>query len=381
MPTRVLIIGGGVAGLTLAHGLKKAGIAVHVFERNANLDICARPFAMRVTQDGKIALRSVLSEELYDQLVQSSAEVGRESLTTEGPASVLPAVDRTVLRKLLLTNLKGNLSFGKELINYTIAAGGDVTVHFKDGSEETGSVLIGADGWNSAVRSQYLPHRNLLDTDGRLIWGKTQMSPQLRERLSTDLENGVPDHINNGSTTLIVLPIIFDKSDSHVPKDYAYWILCANKSDTKLSTENFNSLTHHEAADVALELIKVFNAPNDIAKLKLSVVELQDRSQTIPHVLASADPEWYTKSWEPSVVTLIGDAIHPLGMGAGGGAALKDVQTLLRLFQEEGISTGSIGKYENIMKEHVKPLLAMAFGKGKVLFGQPPAEQSLALSL
>lgn len=30
---RVLIIGGGIGGLTLAHGLLKAGIAVQVFEQ------------------------------------------------------------------------------------------------------------------------------------------------------------------------------------------------------------------------------------------------------------------------------------------------------------------------------------------------------------
>jgi 2-polyprenyl-6-methoxyphenol hydroxylase-like FAD-dependent oxidoreductase len=33
-PLKVLIIGGGTGGLCLAHGLRKAGVAVKVFERD-----------------------------------------------------------------------------------------------------------------------------------------------------------------------------------------------------------------------------------------------------------------------------------------------------------------------------------------------------------
>lgn len=359
-----------MAGLSLAHGLQKAGIPVHVFERDPTIERSARPYAMRVTQDVKESLKSILSPEMYNQLVQSSAEVGRDSLHQDGGATVLPAVDRTVLRKLLLSTLEGNVSFEKELVHYTMTNDG-VTVHFKDGSCERGTILVGADGTQSPVRSQYLPDLQLLDTEGRLIWGKSPMSDELRQQLVSDLKNGVPDHISNESTTLIVLPIVFDKTNPLAPEDYVSWILCTNKSNTILSDYEFSSMPQNEAARLSIELTGALDLSNNSARLKAAILEIQDPRHTTTYVLASALLEWYLEPWEASRVTLVGDAIHPLGMGAGGGAALKDVKTLLRLFMEQGVNKDSIRKYENSMRERVKPLLRMAAARGHMLFNQP----------
>ncbi len=46
---RVMIIGGGIGGLCLAHGLQKAGINVTVFERQVKPDI--RPGASTKTKE------------------------------------------------------------------------------------------------------------------------------------------------------------------------------------------------------------------------------------------------------------------------------------------------------------------------------------------
>jgi 2-polyprenyl-6-methoxyphenol hydroxylase-like FAD-dependent oxidoreductase len=61
--------------------------------------------------------------------------------------------DRNVLRKMLVTNL--DVQYGKYLTGYKMEDGG-VTAEFKDDTNARGTILVGADGSNSIIRSQLL---------------------------------------------------------------------------------------------------------------------------------------------------------------------------------------------------------------------------------
>ena len=50
------------------------------------------------------------------------------------------------------------IRFSAEFQRYSIAADGMLTTYFAEGSTATADALIGADGANSRVRTQYLPH-------------------------------------------------------------------------------------------------------------------------------------------------------------------------------------------------------------------------------
>jgi 2-polyprenyl-6-methoxyphenol hydroxylase-like FAD-dependent oxidoreductase len=65
-----------------------------------------------------------------------------------------------------------------------------VTAHFADGSSARGDILVGADGVNSRVRQQYLPHAPRLDTGGTGIQGKVWLTGALRARLPARLQDG-----------------------------------------------------------------------------------------------------------------------------------------------------------------------------------------------
>ena len=64
------------------------------------------------------------------------------------------SADRLALRRILMKHL--DVQYGKRLKSFVQSEDG-VTVHFADGTTAHGTMLVGADGANSAVRSQLLP--------------------------------------------------------------------------------------------------------------------------------------------------------------------------------------------------------------------------------
>jgi 2-polyprenyl-6-methoxyphenol hydroxylase-like FAD-dependent oxidoreductase len=71
---------------------------------------------------------------------------------------------RATLREVLLEGLDDTVNFGKEFTRYERTANGKVTAFFKDGTTAVGDVLVGADGTDSKIREQYLPHAQIVDT-------------------------------------------------------------------------------------------------------------------------------------------------------------------------------------------------------------------------
>ncbi|KAL2394135.1 FAD-dependent monooxygenase phnB [Exophiala dermatitidis] len=162
-PLRVIVIGAGLSGLAIAQGLKKNGIEYVVVDketsprdRNWGVTIAwSHPF-----------LAQLLPEELFSRLTEcqpdphlDSKEAGFESVIIRdgqtGATMVqppFPGVRRLNLqktRKLWSQNV--NVKFGKSISEIEITDQ-SVVAHFPDGTAETGTVLVGADGGGSWVR-------------------------------------------------------------------------------------------------------------------------------------------------------------------------------------------------------------------------------------
>jgi 2-polyprenyl-6-methoxyphenol hydroxylase-like FAD-dependent oxidoreductase len=63
---QVLIAGGGVGGLGLAQGLRRAGIEVTVFERDPAIAVGQQGYRIHLNADGDAALRRCLPSGLFD---------------------------------------------------------------------------------------------------------------------------------------------------------------------------------------------------------------------------------------------------------------------------------------------------------------------------
>ncbi|MFD9948991.1 FAD-dependent oxidoreductase [Nonomuraea sp. NPDC059023] len=187
-PLRVVIVGGGIGGLCLAQGLHAAGIDVTVYERDAAPDARVQGYRLNIEPVGSRALHDCLPAPLWHILVATAGDPGsgmgvfterirllmREDTppAERDPAEQTHAVSRITLRRLLLAGLDDIVHFGKEFTGYRHNAYGTVTALFADDTTAIGDLLVGADGANSRVRRQLLPHARRSPAPGVGIGGK-----------------------------------------------------------------------------------------------------------------------------------------------------------------------------------------------------------------
>src|SRR6266567_7669013 len=74
---RVLVIGGGLGGLCLAQGLRKAGVDVAVYERDAGLVVRKQGHRVHIDSRGELALRECLPSSLYDLFLATRGQPSR----------------------------------------------------------------------------------------------------------------------------------------------------------------------------------------------------------------------------------------------------------------------------------------------------------------
>lgn len=157
---RVLVVGAGVAGISLARGLLRDGHDVIVFEQRPDLQ--AGGGAVTIWSNGATVLGQLgvdmagAGQSL--SAVQVTTSTGRALATLDMTAMArgLGAPVRMVPRRVLLERLLDD--FPAERIRCNARAvgvsgtDGEVRVDFDDGSSVRGDLLIGADGLHSMVR-------------------------------------------------------------------------------------------------------------------------------------------------------------------------------------------------------------------------------------
>ena len=157
------VIGAGLGGLTLAQGLRRAGIDVVVVERDEER---GRPqgISLHVDDRGMAALRECLPPG-HRAMAEATLggprdrsllldEVDGELRTRPGGRRPGRQTSRRLLRAVLLTGLEDVVRFGTAFTGFERRVGGGVRALFSDGSTACSDVLVGADGIGSAARSR-----------------------------------------------------------------------------------------------------------------------------------------------------------------------------------------------------------------------------------
>jgi 2-polyprenyl-6-methoxyphenol hydroxylase-like FAD-dependent oxidoreductase len=223
-PLHVIIIGGGIGGLTLAQGLKKSGVNVAVYERDRTMTDRVQGYRVHINPAGSLALHECLPPELFETLARTCGKPSRGiRFVTERMKVLISfdminlpqgvngdhiALDRSVsritLREVLLAGLDDVVRFGKTFERYEELPTGRVLAHFGDGTSAEGDVLVAADGGGSRVRRQFLPHAERVDTGIIGIAGKVFLDGGNRDRIAPELRNGMTLASGQGGHCLFV---------------------------------------------------------------------------------------------------------------------------------------------------------------------------------
>lgn len=192
---RAAVVGGSIGGLFAAVALRRAGWEVRVFER-VGVELAGRGAGI-VTHDaliGALAGLGLSTEDLGVRVVDRVA-IDRAGAEVERVAypQIVTSWDR-IHQLLRATMPEGTYLTGKVLFRYR-DTGAAVHLEFEDGTTETADVLIGADGFRSAVRAQMLPEVQPVFS-GYVVWravtGEAELPADVHASLFADFGFYVP---------------------------------------------------------------------------------------------------------------------------------------------------------------------------------------------
>ncbi|MFI7705883.1 FAD-dependent oxidoreductase [Nonomuraea sp. NPDC049480] len=368
----IAIIGGGIGGLCLAQGLRKAGRDVTVYERDRTPADRLQGYRVHIDPHGARALHDCLPEHLWRSFLDTTGRGGQDfGFLTErldllalietpeagDPADDHHSVSRITLRQVLLAGMDEVVRFGKTYERYERLPGGRVRLHFADGTSETADVAVAADGGNSRVRRQYLPHAERVDTRITTVAGKFPLTGETRKLLAPRLVEGPNNVIPPKGIGLFCAP--HDLSDVVLPDagigateqegalmdNAGSYILWAVGAAAGRFPSDVSEMSGDQLKEAVARMIRSWH-PDLRRMIDLShpdTVSLLPIRTSIP-----------IGPWPATNITLLGDAIHSMTpmRGIGANTALRDARLLCRALTSGGDPIEAIAGYEAEMREY-----------------------------
>jgi 2-polyprenyl-6-methoxyphenol hydroxylase-like FAD-dependent oxidoreductase len=336
-PRKIVVVGAGVGGLTAAAGLSKAGFEVEVYERAKEL----RPAgtALSLMSNALTALDTLGIKPDFDgravvfDTLHFRTRLGRpiRALTFGGIARRLGqpnlAIHRASLQQALLEQAGDcKIVLGSTATGYT-RDGDEVVVSFQDGREVRADVVIGADGFNSAIRRGVAGPEKPLD-HGYICWRAT---PQFTHPVVTPAY--ASHYWGRGQRFGLV-----DLGGGQV-----YWWGTKNMSAER--SANFDG--------GRAEILRLFDrwAP------EIPAVIAATPEDTINSVPAQDRP--FLEQWGDGPVTLVGDAAHPMlsSLGQGAAIAIEDGVVLAHCLSTVDGTEAALRAYEDRRRERTRAMV------------------------
>ena len=334
----ILIIGGGIGGLTLALALQARGLPCRVFEavpefRPVGVGINMLPHAIRVLS--ALGLGDVLAAHGVEAREFAYFNRHGQSIFTE-PCGLFAgyeyqhfSIHRADLHKVLSAAVTARLGEESVLLGHRCTGveqdGAGVTARFGNGAAVRGGIAIACDGFHSAVRKQFYPDEGPPRFGGINMWrGVTRRKPFLTgasvTRIGTVQRGKIvvyPIRQFDDGTQLINWNTEQPRAD-HKPNDWA----------TPGRLEDFIE----PFADWRFDWL-------DIPRL------IADADFILEYPMVDRDP---VNRWVYGRIALMGDAAHPMYPrgGNGGAQAILDAECLARLLADGSNAAAALQSYE-----------------------------------
>jgi 2-polyprenyl-6-methoxyphenol hydroxylase-like FAD-dependent oxidoreductase len=300
---KILIVGGGIGGLTAAIALRQKGFDVHLIEREPTFTV----YGVGIIQQSNV-IRAVAQLGILDDYIH--AGFGFDSVSVFGPDGTRVArlavprllegypanvgIGRRSLHKVLVSNAEGagtSIRFGVTATRIS-DDGQKVRVTFSSGDADAYDIVVGADGLKSSTRDQILPEAAPPEFTGQGVWRYNL--PRL-----ADLD-GI--HAYHGRIGLGLVPL-------------------SNTEMYLFATTAEPGNPHYPRTGLAKTLRdKLAGCPPVIQSLVPAIID--------DEAVVYRPLEWLflTGAWHRGRIVLLGDAAHTTTphLGQGAGLAIED---------------------------------------------------------
>lgn len=342
------IAGAGLSGLCLAQYLMRAGIDVHVYERDLGPFIRQQGYRIILDRYGLQALRESLPRPLYRLALTTGDEPGGHlrftdsrlrnafTITFKDEPHATRQVDRLTLRSILMSGLEGRIHYGKAAVAVDSGGPAGLRLRFADGGAAAASVVVGADGVGSALRAQLTPDAGPASTPMAGVYGRSPLRRNGEEVIPDALRtSGVLAIADEPGRAFFFTSMRFGENPreafarvtpgTYAPTgdDYVMWGLLVQQHEVPIGVRGDLLALRDLAARMSTDFHPLIRRLVDTAELDATVLNLFATGRR-PH------------QWTVPRATLMGDAVHvmpPFG-AHGGNTALRDAAVLGRRLVE-----------------------------------------------
>ncbi|SNY38723.1 FAD-dependent oxidoreductase [Paractinoplanes atraurantiacus] len=338
----VAISGAGLSGLCLAQYLMRAGIDVHVYERDPGPFVRQQGYRIILDRYGLEALRESLSRPLYRLALATGDQPGGHlhftdsrlrdafTITFKDEPHATRQVDRLTLRSILMSGLDGRIHYGKAAVAVDDGGPAGLRLRFADGGAVAASVVVGADGVGSSLRAQLMPDAGPASTPMVGVYGRSPLRlggrSVIPDALSTSGVLAIADRpgraffftsMRFGEDPREAFARLAPGSYAPIGEDYVMWGLLLRREEVPPGLRGDLLALRDLAARMSADFHPLIGRLVDTAELDATVLN--------PFASGRRPQRWAVPR-----ATMMGDAVHvmpPFG-AHGGNTALRDAVLL-----------------------------------------------------